>query len=426
MWKSIAGLLCLFLCSALPGEAPPYCLLADIHFSPYAGGADLLFATRLVEAAEDYWFHKSHSKSPQARSMRLSELISVWLPLNYMAMLLQHEFFGHGYRIRDLGSSRARVAGYQFGWPPPYGGGGGATAYEITGAFTSSEETAVAAGGVEATAILANETKWTWLTNRILDARQSLLYLLSQHDIAFYISSIKVVRSHTDQDFGGHDIDAYLRWLNWTYPEKHLSSSRLRSLSWIGLLDPFTIYAIWAWFHYLSSGRDTKIPMIRTWSAGYLFSARLGLTPFGPEYFVENYLAGKNGRMYYFYLKAGRHAFNNYYGVGFFAPTICRAGRWDFGMRLDIWRQPKLLLQPGALLLPDIPERVRPSTSSPLYSYAERHTIKNGFSLSATLLWQWKESCGFEGEFGGKTRGFLPGYSLWGAPTVRGGFYARF
>lgn len=414
----------LFSCVLQAAEPPAYSIIADINFSPYAGGEDLLFATKLLERGEDWWFQKRPSKSAQARIMRLSELVTVWLPLNYMAMLIQHEVFGHGYRIRDLGTSRAKVVGYQFDWPPPYGEGGAATSYMLTKRFTCMEESAVSSAGIEATAILANEAKWIWLTNKILDARQSMLYLLSQHDIAFYISSIKIVRSHAEEDFTGHDIDAYLRFLNLTYPDKHLSSSRLRSLAWIGLLDPFSVYAIWSWFHYLASGRNTKMPMIPTWSAGYLFSARLGLTPFGPEYFVENYFSGKKGGAYYFYLKAGRHAYNNYFGVGMFAPVIWRVGRWDLGMRFDAWRQPKLLLQPGSIPFSDIP--AKGSLSEPLYSYSERHQMKNGFALSALASWRWNEICGFEGELGGKMRGFLPGYSLFGSPTVRGGFYARF
>ncbi len=412
----------MIVCPAAEAGKPAYLIQADIDFSPYAGGEDLLFATRLVEAAEDWWFKMPPSKSAQARTLRLSELISFWLPLNYLAMVVQHEVFGHGYRIRDLGKSRAKVLGYQFDAPPPYGSGGGATVYAMTERFTTTEETAVSQGGIEATAVLANEAKWTWLDNRILDARQGCLYLLSQHDIAFYIGSLKVVR--TGGETSGHDINDYLHWLNLTYPEKHLSSSRLRSLSWIGLLDPFTYYAIWSLIHYIASGRDTKIPMIRTWSAGYLFSARLGLTPFGPEYFVENYLAGKRGGVYYFYLKAGRHAYNNYFGIGMFSPMICRLGRWDLGMRFDAWRQPKLLLQPASIPFSEIAAKGR--LPAPLYPYSQRHTMKNGFSLSALLFWRWKESCGFEGEFGGKTGGFLPGYSLWAAPTVRGGFYATF
>ncbi len=419
----LAAIAFLFLLpSKAMGEQPLYLIQADINFSPYAGGEDLLFATRLLEAGEDWWFKTAPSKSPQARTLRLSEMISVWLPLNYMAMLIQHEVFGHGYRIRDLGKSRAKVLGYQFDWPPPYGGGGGATAYAVTNRFTSMEETALSEAGVEGTAVLANEAKWTWLNNRILDARQSFLYLFSQHDIAFYIGSLKMVRKGSESS--GHDINDYLHWLNLTYPEKHLSSSRLRSLSWIGLLDPFTFYSIWSIFHYIASGRNTKIPMIRTWSAGYLFSARLGLTPFGPEYFVENYLAGKKGGVYYFYLKAGRHAYNNYFGLGMFSPSIWRFGKWDIGLRFDAWRQPKLLLAPGSIPFSEIP--AKGSLSTPLYPYSQRHTIKNGFALSALIFWGWNEWCGFEGEFGGKTRGFLPGYSLFGAPTVRGGFYARF
>src|SRR5271154_580177 len=55
----------------------------DLHMSPYAGGEDLLFATRVLEKLETYMLSKSpiaYAKSAYARFWRLSELISIWLP----------------------------------------------------------------------------------------------------------------------------------------------------------------------------------------------------------------------------------------------------------------------------------------------------------------------------------------------------------
>ncbi len=103
----------------------------DLCMSPYAGGEDLLFAIRILEKAETYMLGKSpivYSKSTYARFWRLSELVGLWLPINYFAMLVQHEIFGHGYRIRDLNTRHiAKVDGYSFEMPPPYGPGGAAT-----------------------------------------------------------------------------------------------------------------------------------------------------------------------------------------------------------------------------------------------------------------------------------------------------------
>ena len=417
-------LLCLMAASAnIYAADTDYQILWDIHFSPYAGGEDLLYATRLIDRTEAYFFKKAQfepSKSARDRSYRLTELIAFWLPLNYEAMLVQHEVFGHGFRIRS--SEHTQVAGYRLQAPPPYGPGGGATSYWTSPQMTSTEETAISGAGVEATAILANLTKFKWLAHRLLDAKQSVLYLLCQHDLSEYIGSMKTVRKQKD-DTDGHDIHAYLLWLNRTYPQNHLSSSRLRSLSWINLFDPFTYFSIWSWFHYISSGRDTKIPMIPLWSLDYLFGARLGLTPFGPEIFWENYFSG-HGKVYYCYLKSGRHANHTYFGAGVYCPAIWSAGKWDFGLRIDGWRQPQLMLKSGSIpfdeMQNDAPLR------KPLYSSSELNVVRWGAAMSFLAEVHINETYGFVGEAGAKTRGFLPGYSLWGSPVIRLGFSTRF
>jgi hypothetical protein len=421
-------LFCLFLHTAWLGAAGPaqYAMMVDSHLSPYAGGEDLLYGTRLIERGEELYFRKIHfanSKSSKARTFRLSEMISIWLPLNYEAMLVQHEVFGHGYRIRSLGSGLASVDGYRLGTPPPYGPGGGSTSYRFSSKLTSTEEIAISIAGVEATAILANLTKFKWLIRRTIDAKQSVLYLLSQQDLSDYIASMKTVRSHQSKHVDGHDIQSYLHWLNLTYPTKRLSSSHLRSLAWINVLDPFTFYSIWAWFHYISSGRDTKIPMIEIGRAGYLFGARLGLTPFGPEIFWENYFATQ-GKVFYGYFKAGRHAHNTYLGTGIYLPVLYSMGKWDFGTRFDLWWQPKLLLNEGSVPITEIDEKE--ALRIPLYSPSRLHAMHYGASLTCTTFYHWNKTFGLAGEWGAKSNGFLPGNDLWGTGIFRIGLSTSF
>ncbi|MBF8263387.1 MAG: hypothetical protein HW387_1052 [Parachlamydiales bacterium] len=402
-----------------------YAIMGDIDFSPFAGSENLLYGTRLIERGEECFFRKAtfdNPKSSIARSLRLTELLTIYMPLNYEAMLIQHEVFGHGYRIRSLGNSIAYVSGYDLGVPLPYGYGGGATKYHFNPSrLTSSEEMAISMAGVESTAIMANVTKWKWLTTRMIDAKQSLLYIWCQSDISEYISSLKTIGKYDDGEMEGHDIHEYLAWLNRTYPQKHLSGKRLIALNWINLLDPFAYYSIWAWFHYISSGRDTKIPMIKIGNVGYLCSARLGLTPFGPEVFWENYFANQ-GRVYYAYIKGGRHAGNRYVGAGVFLPVLYKRGKWEMGLRCDLWRQPKMLLSPGSLPL----DEAMDYPLVPLYAPALFHRMHFGAALSITAFYHWNQRFGVEGEFGAKSNGYLPGNSLWGGGIARVGLSTRF
>jgi hypothetical protein len=387
----------------------------DIHFSPYAGGEDVLFALRAAERIEGYFVGKGPvwcSKEPSARLWRFSELYMGWLPLNYLAMVAQHEVFGHGYRIRDINRGRAKVLGYNFNTPPPYGDGGAATHYDISDSLTLTEETSIAMAGVESTAILANLTKLKWLEAHRIDPRQTALYLLGQYDLTLYLGSLDLENDNLE----GHDMHMYVQSLNYTYTNGTLSSSTLSALSWINLADPFTYYSIYAWFHYIVSGRETRIPMIPIYDLGYLPTVRMGLTPFGPEFFLENYLLSGKSPIY-FYLKGGSHSQNEYTGLGFYAPRIWERKNWFVGFRFDAWRQPKLLLQQGNVPFMEIDFSEKPNPEDPIYSYADQHAVRLG--AAGSIIIAYSKSSGCEFELGYKSQGFLPGYSLRASPTAR-------
>ncbi len=394
----------------------PYKLGWDIHLSPYAGGEDILFAHRCIERIEGYVLGKTevcYAKTASARFWRLSELYLGWIPVNYLATVAQHELFGHGYRIRDINRGRVKVKGYSFNTPPPYGEGGAATSFDIGPNLTTTEETSIAMAGVESSAILALVTKFKWLESNRIDPRQSVLYLLCQHDLNLYIGSLEIL----DEDEEGHDIKMYIQSLNYTYTNNFISGARLRSLSWINLGDPFTMYAIYSWFHYVASGKETRIPMIPIYKKwGYLPNIRLGLTPFGPEFFIENYLL-KGNKPVYFYLKGGRHSQNRYGGFGFYVPKMWDIRNWIIGFRFDLWRQPQLLLEPGSTLFPDIDFSRKPNKNNPIYSYSEQHAMRVGWGGS--MIFGYRGRNGFEAELGFKSRGFLPGYALRTTPTAR-------
>ncbi len=415
-----------------PETSPPFELLAkapyqlcyDIHMSPYAGGEDLLFGTRLIEKVSTSLIKKTdfaYSKEMFARAWRLNEMTLVWLPLNYFTMVVQHEVFGHGYRIRDIHHGKAEVTGYHFSFPPPYGSGDASTHFLISSSITTTELTSIAMAGIESTAILANTTKLKWLTANRIDPRQTVLYLSCQYNLNLYASEIDI----DDLDSIGHDLKDYVRWLQFTYPKGKCTVSRLRNLAWINLIDPFTYYSLFAWFHFLSSGKETKIPMIPIKGYKYLFGARLGLTPFGPEIFVENYLL-HNKTPYYFYLKGGSHAKNKYWGAGLFAPHIWTIQKITLGSRFDIWRQPKLLLNPGNQSVFDIDFTSDPRNDPPLYSSRQQQEQSIGFGASLIASYCFRPLIEFQGEFGYKTMGFLPGYSLTAFPTVRLSYLATF
>lgn len=355
-----------------------------------------------------------YSKIAAARFWRISDLFLVWLPANYFTVVVQHEVFGHGYRIRDLGDSRAKVSDYSFGTPIPYGSGGGSTGFYLTDLTTTTELSCISIGGIESTAILAQLTKLGWLMAGKIDPRQSLLYLFSEQDITLYVGSM----DPKGEELAGHDISEYLETLRWTYPAGEMSKTKLKLLSIVSWLDPFTFYSAYAWLHYFWSGKEGHIPMIKIGPYGYLPGLRMGLTPFGPEFFLENYLT-KNKNPVYFYGKGGAYGGNTYLGIGWFAPKIWQLGIWSIGARFDAWWQPKLLLTPLPESTFSINFKTNPNPNQPLYPYSEQHDKSLGGAISALVSVEAYKRLGFQVEGGYKSKGFLPGNSLFGAPIVR-------
>lgn len=407
-----------------------YELVVDKHFSPHASSVDLLSLHRSLELVDEVLGPNDENRLAfSSKLTRSTELFMVWLPLNYMTTVVQHEIFGHGYRIRDLGKARASVEDYSFNLPPPYGPGGAATMYSYNPAnFSSPQEyNAIAIGGVEANGILANTMKEQWVEKGAFSARQSMLYLFAQHDISMYVSSLG---PEEDDEEDGHDINRYLKMLQLTYPGYTLSKNSLKRMARIGIFDPFSYIALYGWFHYTATGKETPLPMFHFDNFSYLPSARLGLTPFGPEYIVDNYIRYKD-KPAYFYLKDGKFAGNRYLGLGIHAPELFSHRCHSLGLKLDLWRQPKLLTRQE--WLGENVSRINPNTPfddinpSLIPSNAAKHDLVPGFAASGIYNFQMQPSSfSFHLELGYKSQGFLPGESLRSGPLAKIALSARF
>lgn len=307
-------------------------LLVDRYLSSYIGGEDLITTHHALAKCEELFFSTPQERTFLAGSLRFADQLFIWLPINYTTMVVQHEYFGHGYRLREFGTHDIH---YQIGTPPPYGEGGGATSVQLSHPLELSQMCIVSSGGVEATAVLANRLKLHWLQSNNISAKESSLYLLSQHDLTDYVSNAFDLPYLT-----GHDMSDYIYLVNESYPKGRLTKKRLQKLSLINLADPFTYYAIYSSFRYIFIGHSLEqIPMIPLGKARYLPGLRLGLSPFGPEYYVENYLVYKE-KPTYFYLKLGSFGGNTFYGLGIDQPELFRWRGQLLGFRVDLWRQP--------------------------------------------------------------------------------------
>lgn len=374
-----------------------YNLVVDAHLSPYSGADNLIVAHHMLEDLKLTRFGKDiFSKTATLEKVgRFSELFFFWSPINYATMVTQHEVFGHGYRVRSLRNTGAKVKRYKIGVPPPYGPGGGLTAFKADEARTSVFQGVVlSSGGVESTSILANRLRMQWLKDQKIPHTEASLYCDSQQDLTLYIL--------VTQEYGGGDIAEYAWMVGRAYGDD-LKLKLLKRRAYINFLDPFTLYSVYSGWNYVLRGTDVAMPMIPIGSYKYLPALRMGLTPFGPEYYLENFLT-KEGSQIYCYLRNGSFAGHRYAGVGIEYPSAWRYNTLSLGFRMDGWMQPALNLG-----------RRGPSVAQfasidwePVQADASR------FGIAASLICQKKlwDSGSIFLQAGGKSRGYVPGEAL--------------
>lgn len=319
----------------------PSLLIVDRFFSPEMGSEGFIPLLRTVQGIEDRIFpsFRAPSSSWMARLRRVGEELLIWSPLNTLTATMQHEVFGHGYRVRSLGEARARVDSYRFGTPPPYGFGGGATYFFISSDWnvvSAQERIAITGAGVEATTILSRRLKMKWLQKGQINPREISLYNESAHDSTQYCWLTVAAQLHNEEMYG--DMYEYVEELNQEYGST-LTIKSLAYQSLVNFIDPFTVYTIWGTLSYWWSGTSISIPMIPLGEYAYLPSARLGLSPFGPEYYLEHFLVKDNSPIY-LYLRGGSCADNRYWGMGIEADSLWKWNHAEYGVRGDVWVQP--------------------------------------------------------------------------------------
>lgn len=404
---------------------------ADIHFSPNAGAENIMTFQSETEHFENLIFPhpklnledlQDPENSPHFTNknqwLRKAKSLLWGMPLNASCLIIQHEVFGHGYRMRDLGAKYGKVEGYKMYVV------GGATDIGFTDQMTSSLMLTVDIAGLEADAILANKIRFNWTGQGIIEGRQAMLELMSSLSFTGY--ALSTFSSPEISPKTENDIASYVFYLNATYPEGHVSYNQIRYLSLLNLLNPFIYYSFISQSLYDSFCIPTPLYMIPIGDAKYLPSFRMALTPFGLQGYLENFLV-INSVPTYFYFKWGKNGGNLYWGVGFENQSILKWKTGSLGFRMDVWQQPNVLFEPGSLSFEQIESLTEESLLPELYpaSVLSARSLGASFALIGSFgLSQWPFR--LFTELGYKTKGYLPGEALREAPIVRGGFSGQF
>lgn len=363
-------------------------LIVDKNYTPITGGTLFISLLRGYMKLDDYFY--PDSKGDTNSYMILGRMLKFAIEGTVLStmMVAQHEVFGHGWRAREFG---VPVLGYEI---RPFSGSTelSAVAYNQ---LLLTEQAAISTGGMEANTILAKQLRNHWLPTASLDEREGLFYLLTATDQTHYV--VKTARRNTFSS--GNDVIAYINEVNNWYGSQVLTRHNLKNKVLIDLLDPFLWFSLYGVGNYLYDGTQCfQYPMIPIGDYQYLPGMRLALAPYGPEYQLINYIRG-NDYILQATLRYGRTGKKDSMAVVLERSCLWVAGDLMFDGRLDIWGQPRVLVN---------------------YSYQTNRQIGGAISLTG----HYRIAGCFEilGQAGYKTSGFMPGESLKRGAILRIGF----
>lgn len=319
-------------------------------------------------------------------SYRLFKQIFADVPQERLLMVVNHEVFGHGARLRELFDGKIR---YRIHAPPPYGSGGGVTTFVFDREPTPYERLVISAAGMEANAMAAALIAHAVSSRQQMHAREAIRYLLFELDTLSYIRS---TGAHAEP---GHDVADFLDTYNALASSRGAEPLSLRTLrrdSLLSLANPMLGYAAYSIVRYVWNGAIyTSMPVLTVAGVTYLPMLRYRLTPYGPEWALINELGGRAGALQIEF-RVPRVASG--WGLSIRKTGVFAWRDWNGDTSVDVWRQQNS--QVGA----NVRSRVR------------RNLIPVWFSpQSADLIV----------EVGLKTAGFVPGEPVRGGVTVRAG-----
>ena len=322
----------------------PYVLALDRDMTPAAGTLDLLGIERALSAVEDRWLPPARFNESRwfRRALGIGYRFGKWYgldqPQDHFLMVVAHEVFGHGSRLREIGADGIR---YSFDAPTPYGGGGAVTEFEGDVLVTRADVLAIDTGGIEAQNQLADHIERQSIAMGTFHYRDAWLYLHSRLD------GLRYIRSVSPRSPPGHDVASFLFDINdgCNAPEcSRLTASTLKRRAWSMLADPLLAYAGYDWaMSYMVRGQTFgPLPMIPLGGdVRYLPALRFEMTPFGTEWSTDHYVL-RRGRVTTVTVGIGDTLAKPAWRVGVVASDVVRRERWSAEVQANVWRQPEL------------------------------------------------------------------------------------
>jgi hypothetical protein len=419
-----AGVLMVPAYAAAQAPAAQPAIVADAYLTPISGALNLMALQHGLASVEDHFLPRKLGDEGTRLGLlagigyRTAKFIGLDVPQDHMFLVVQHEVFGHGARLRELG--RGHI-GYGFDVPIPYGPGGGVTRFD--GEFPDSPLAvlAIESSGIEGQHTLADAIAARALSRGRIQYREAWLYFESRYIAATYILNA------TDFAKEGHDVADFVRTMAETCepPLCHpiTLSDLQRGAKWM-LTDPLLYFSLYGFASsYMGLGQPTSpIPMLPLGRrVRYLPSVGFQMTPYGTEYSVRAAMVARDReegsgkreddgrkRVTTVVVRVGNTGATRPWGIDVHSSGIrVPRTRWRVDPSLSVWRQPFILAQ---------------LTSAPL---------ETGVAAAATFVVPLPHTLrvarlnGIYVTAGVKSDGFVPGEQLSGGAVFRAGLTLR-
>jgi hypothetical protein len=326
-------------------------LILDTKGSAYFGAENIQTLNWVYARAIDkmlppeLWKEERPFKQVMGFGYRFSRLILLDYVAAHMLMLVQHEVYGHGARLREFG---VKDIAYQFHFPPPLGTYGG-RAIQVGPSnrrWGEDEELAFNFSGSEATSLLSSQMEARFFEANSMHHQDALLHLYTGMDMPAYILS-QWLAGQLGGTVGG-DPGQYMRSINQKYvsASNPYNISTLARQSLVTFLNPFDWYSIYTvGIQYLVKG-NTRLPQLPTIGIGslrYLPALSYNLTPFGSEFILYNYVK-RGEKTFVGDIRVGDNRFESHWGADVLARRILESRRWEVSLQAGGWHQPPLHL----------------------------------------------------------------------------------
>ena len=331
---SIATLLTCVNLHALEGASYQYNPNYHKNILAESGAKNIISAYRVYSYMEHNIANKIDiSNDTLAQLGRATKVLFLDFPIASFAIIAQHEYFGHGGRLRDVGIKNIRyniniLSGVTYFPSASYN------------ARTLPKRAAINAGGMESTLLLAHRLNTDSFIENNINSSDAMLNIFSTLDTYEYIESTK---SSSTANNPGHDVTRYINEINSWYGSNVLTSKDLRNKNIVNLINPFLWFNAYDIGKYIYTGeRNNKVPTLQIGNIKYLPYLSLYLAPYGPEYHFHNYISDSSNRVYLITFRHGSTGNRKSNGISAVITNLYKNKKFSFDVDMHAFKQPEI------------------------------------------------------------------------------------